>query len=157
MPNAAEALAALRRHPYQGIVIDFDLPDEDGMTLLREIRGGPLLAHLTAVLYAEHALDAATLEQVARLDAAVFGQDGQPLAEKTAAVSSFLQRVKTGMAVLPSGPPGPGAQAAADDVLRGKCVLIVDDDIRNLFALTGLLENAGMDVSAIESGAAALA
>nr|WP_314539533.1 HAMP domain-containing protein [uncultured Massilia sp.] len=156
VPKAAEALAALRRHHYQGIVIDFERPDEDGMALLHDIRGDPALAHLPAVLYVEHALDAATLEQVARLDAAVFGQDGKPLADQTAAVASFLQRVKAGMAVLSSGPPGPAVQAVADDVLRGKCVLIVDDDIRNLFALTGVLENAGMDVSAIESGQAAL-
>jgi HAMP domain-containing protein/signal transduction histidine kinase/CheY-like chemotaxis protein len=156
VPSAAEALAALRRRHYQGIVIDFELPDEDGMTLLREIRGDPALAHLPAVLYAEHALDAATLEQIARLDAAVFGHDGQSLDEKTALVVSFLQRVKQGMAVLSPGPPGPALQPPPDDVLRGKCVLIVDDDIRNLFALTGLLENAGMDVSAIESGEAAL-
>lgn len=156
VPSAAEALAALRRHAYQGIVIDVDLPGGDGMALLREIRIDPPLAHLPAVLYTEQPLDAATLEQIARLDAAVFGHDGQPLAEKTAAVASFLQRVKADMAALSSGPPGPAVQAAGDDVLRGKCVLIVDDDIRNLFALTGILENAGMDVSAIESGEAAL-
>ena len=38
-----------------------------------------------------------------------------------------------------------------DPILQYKCVLIVDDDVRNLFALTGLMENAGI-VNAVESG-----
>jgi CheY-like chemotaxis protein len=154
--NATEALAALRRLPYQGIVIEFDLPDEDGIELLRRIRSDPALAHLPAVLYAERALDAGILEQVAELDAAVLGHDGQSLAEMTAAVSAFLQRIRPGMAApLPEAPDPPPRQPAGD-ILQGKCVLIVDDDARNLFALTGLLENAGMEVNAVESGAEAL-
>jgi CheY-like chemotaxis protein len=145
--NAAEALDALRSHPYHGAVIDVDLPGEDGMELLRKMRGDPALAHLPAVLYAQRALDADSLKAVAELDAAVFGHDGQSLEEKTRAVDSFLRRVKLGMAPHP---------AEAGDALAGKRVLIVDDDARNLFALTGLLENAGMQVDAVESGEEAL-
>ena len=42
------------------------------------------------------------------------------------------------------------------EVLRDKCVLIVDDDARNLFALTGLLEGYGMSVIAAETGQEAI-
>jgi CheY-like chemotaxis protein len=62
--------------------------------------------------------------------------------------------------------PAPAPQAAVQDepshpepayeALRGKCVLIVDDDARNLFALTGMLEGYGMEVNAVESGQEAL-
>ena len=41
----------------------------------------------------------------------------------------------------------------ADDVLRGRNVLIVDDDMRNIFALTSLLEDRGMNVLSDETGA----
>ena len=149
--SAADALKALARRSYQGIVIEFDLPGEDGMALLRRIRGDPALALLPAVLFADRALDAATLEQVAELDAQVLGHDGQTLEQKAAAVAAFLERIRQG-----AGPPPADAQALAADVLRDKCVLIVDDDVRNLFALTGLLENAGMEVNAVESGEEAL-
>jgi signal transduction histidine kinase/DNA-binding response OmpR family regulator/HAMP domain-containing protein len=154
--NAAEALDALRQHPYQGIVIEFDLPDEDGMELLRKIRSDPTLAHIPAVLYSERTLEPGTLEEVAQLDAAMLRHGGQSLAEKTTAISSFLQRVKHGMALPPLDAPDPVTRQPANDVLRGKCVLIVDDDVRNLFALTGLLENAGMEVNAVGSGEEAL-
>ena len=157
--DAAEALAALEQRAYQGIVIDFDLPDATGMDLLHKMRGDPALAHIPAVLYAERALDPATIDQVAELDAAVLGHDGQTLAEKTDAVSAFLERIREDVdtpAPSPDPDPDPAMGQDAADLLRGKCALIVDDDVRNLFALTGMLENAGMDVNAVESGEEAL-
>jgi CheY-like chemotaxis protein len=45
---------------------------------------------------------------------------------------------------------------AADPVLTGKKVLVVDDDIRNVFAMTSVLEEAGMHVVAAETGQAAI-
>jgi signal transduction histidine kinase/CheY-like chemotaxis protein len=167
--TAAEALAALRRRRYQGIVVELDLPDEDGLELLKKIRSDPELAPIPAVLYSDRALAPEALELVRRLDADVVGEAGHPLAEQTEQVGLFLQRVKHTIPVAkawhaPSAPPAgaapeaPGAMPAQpeDEVLRGKCVLIVDDDARNLFALTGLLESYGMEVNAVESGEEAL-
>ncbi|WP_312485192.1 HAMP domain-containing protein [Massilia timonae] len=151
--DAPAALAALERHAYQGIVIDVDLAGANGIDLLRKMRGDPVLAHIPAVLYAERMLDPATLEQLAELDAAVLGHDGQSLAEKTAAVSAFLERIRED---VEASAPDPAARPEAAEILHGKCALIVDDDVRNLFALTGMLENAGMMVNAVESGKEAL-
>ena len=156
--TAAEALDALRRQRYGGIVVEHELPDGDGMELLRRIRAEPDLARTPAILYSERVLDPATIEALARLDAAVLGNGNTPLAEEAEAVASFLQRVRQDMA---EPPPAPAASAPAGglpglDILQGKCVLIVDDDVRNLFALTGLLENVGIDVIAVGSGEEAL-
>jgi HAMP domain-containing protein/signal transduction histidine kinase/DNA-binding response OmpR family regulator len=156
--SAAEALAALRKRSYQGMVVELDLPDEDGMALLQQIRSDPALAAIPAVLYTERALDAEALERVRQLDAAVLGEGGQPLDGQAGDVARFLQRVKLG---IPQPQPAPEPPEAPDDpatgdALRGKCVLIVDDDARNLFALTGLLENYGMEVNAVETGEEAL-
>ena len=41
---------------------------------------------------------------------------------------------------------------SADDVFRGKKILIVDDDVRNVFALTSVLEASGMEVLYAENG-----
>jgi CheY-like chemotaxis protein len=158
----------LHQRPYQGIVVELDLPDEDGMELLKKIRSDPALAPIPAVLYSERTLPPEALEIVRQLDADVVGA-GHPLAGHTAEVAQFLQRVKHAIPVAEPrpAPAAPVATAAAqadevvepqpaDDVLRGKCVLIVDDDARNLFALTGLLESYGMEVNAVESGEEAL-
>ncbi len=70
-------------------------------------------------------------------------------------MSAFLERIREDVAA--SAPvPEPSTRQEAADVLRGKCALVVDDDVRNLFALTGMLENAGMAVNAVESGKEAL-
>ena len=41
---------------------------------------------------------------------------------------------------------------SADEIFRGKKILIVDDDVRNVFALTSVLEASGMDVLYAENG-----
>ena len=153
--SAAEALAALRKRAYQGMVVELDLPDGDGMALLQQIRSDPALAPIPAVLYSERALDAEALDRVRRLDASVFGEGSSPLDGQADDVAAFLQRVKLGIPPAPA-PPAQSADAISAEALRGKCVLIVDDDARNLFALTGLLENYGMDVNAVETGEEAI-
>jgi CheY-like chemotaxis protein len=159
--SAAEALAALRNRAYQGVVMELDLPGQDGLTLLQQIRSDPQLAAIPAVLYSERELDAGTLEKVRLLDATVVGE-GQLLVDQPAEVALFLQRVKSRIPAPPQPPPSATATVtmeaddAAHEVLHGKCVLIVDDDARNLFALTGLLENYSMNVIAVENGEEAI-
>jgi CheY-like chemotaxis protein len=152
VPSAAEALQALHTKQYQGVVVELDLPDEDGMALLQQIRGDPALADIPAVLYSARALDAATLERDRELDAAVMGEGGSPLARLTPELAGFLQQVKQALPKTPAPDETPVACAQ----LAGKRVLIVDDDARNLFALTGLLESYEMNVVAVETGQEAL-
>ena len=65
----------------------------------------------------------------------------------------FLHRVVTD---LPAGEAGRCSSActARKEVLRGRKVLVVDDDARNIFALTSLLENQEMDVISATNGRA---
>ena len=146
--DADEALAALHSRPYHGIVIDVDLPGTDGLALLDTIRHDRALASIPAVLYSEHALDEASLARAEQLQAAVIGEAGGEQSQ-AAAVDQFLRRVMSALL-------GEARPHDAVDALNGRHVLIVDDDARNLFALTGLLENCGMQVSATENGGEAL-
>jgi HAMP domain-containing protein/signal transduction histidine kinase/DNA-binding response OmpR family regulator len=151
--NAEEALTALHSRSYQGIVIELGLPDIDGIALLDDIRRDPALASIPAVLYSEHALDADSLARAIQLQAEVIGAAGTGAAQQTRAVEQFLARVKRGL----TDAGGAASDAAAPlEGLRGKRAMIVDDDARNLFALTGLLENCGMQVLAVDNGREAL-
>ncbi|MGZ8295437.1 MAG: response regulator, partial [Telluria sp.] len=151
--SAAEALEALRTRQYHGIVIEIDLPGIDGLALLSEIRRDPALAPIPAVLYADRKLPAQLIDKVRDLDAGLISASARPVEDVTEEVSSFLQRVKH---ALPSVQAGQAPALPVPEVLRDKCVLIVDDDARNLFALTGLLEGYGMSVIAAETGQEAI-
>jgi CheY-like chemotaxis protein len=153
--SGGEAMATLQRHPYQGIVLDLDLPDMDGMVLLQEIRRDASLASIPAVIYTARALDPGTEQQLQQLGAALVPAGESSLDRLRQEAAQFLQRVKTGLQ-----DDQPIAQEPASPVARsleGAKVLVVDDDVRNLFALTGLLESHGMTVFTAENGNDAIA
>jgi signal transduction histidine kinase/DNA-binding response OmpR family regulator/HAMP domain-containing protein len=152
--SGGEALATLRNRPYQGIVLDLDLPDTDGLALLREIRRMPSLAAVPAVVYAGRAPDPDTEREVNLLGGEIVAEGESLLERLRQDAAQFLQRVKTG---APPEQPAMPAVPAAEHSLEGKRALIVDDDVRNLFALAGLLESQGMAVVTAESGKDAIA
>jgi CheY-like chemotaxis protein len=76
-----------------------------------------------------------------------------------ARAATAVADVPAAVAVAPVTSPAPrgGAGSSYNGVFDGATVLIVDDDFRNIFALTALLERGGLTVLAAQSGPAALA
>jgi len=153
--SADEAMNALRARPYQGILLDLDLPDIDGIALLQEIRRDAAIAAIPAVVYTVRELDRQTEDRLKELDAAIVADHGRSLEGLTLDAAEFLHRVKSGM--RENNRATPQLEALPGRSLEGRQVLIVDDDVRNLFALTGLLESHGMTVVTAESGKDAIA
>jgi HAMP domain-containing protein/signal transduction histidine kinase/CheY-like chemotaxis protein len=153
--SAGEALAALHNKSYQGIVLDLDLPDMDGIALLQEIRNEPPLAKIPVMVYTNRVLEDALQERLRQFDTEVITADGHPLEPLKAEATQLLQKVQASLAENKRPTPAKHDSAAVD--LKGKRVLLVDDDMRNLFALTGLLESHGMEVVTADSGQEAIA
>ncbi len=152
--NAGDARAALQSRSYQGIVLDLDLPDMDGQAFLKEIRDDRELAQIPVVIYTGLPLDRTTEDQLRRLGAVVVAEGARSLDRLVVETAQFLQRIKTGLSerkrtMLEQLAP-------TSHLLEGKKVLLVDDDVRNLFAMTGLLEDHGMTVLTAENGRQAL-
>ena len=153
--NAVDALASLRSRPYHGIVIDFDLTDRDGIDLLQKMRRNPTLSDIPAVIYTTREIDGDTQAQLGKLNATVVVEGEHALDSLRMEAAQFLLRVKND---LPEEKRGMVKNdASANQSLEGRTVLIVDDDVRNLFALTGLLETHGMTVVTAERGQEAIA
>ena len=152
--SASEALSELRSRLYQGIVLDLDLPDMDGLALLQEIRQDQSLAAIPAVVYTASQIDRKMEDELKNLGAAVVLEGGRSLDRLTLETAHFLHRVKR---QLPESKRAKLEKLEpTGKLLEGKRVLLVDDDVRNLFALTCVLEIQGMQVVTAENGREAL-
>jgi HAMP domain-containing protein/CheY-like chemotaxis protein/signal transduction histidine kinase len=152
--NAAEALAALRQDIFDCLVLDLRLPDMDGLELLERIKQEFKLRNLPVIVYTGKEL---TREEEARLRAlseAIILKDVGSAERLLAETAMFLHRIES---ELPAAAQEAIQQARrADPELRGKTVLIVDDDVRNVFALTSMLERWDVKVHRAENGREAL-
>ncbi len=148
--NGEAALGLLRAGAYDCAVIDLRLPDMTGFDLLDRIQAEPALRDVPVVVFTGKDLSAQEekrLRKVARSVVIKGVESPERLLDETAL---FLHRV---IADLP-----PAKQRMvqslheSDDALRDKRVLVVDDDMRNIFALSSVLERHGMDVVTAANG-----
>ncbi|MER7702633.1 HAMP domain-containing protein [Kitasatospora sp. NPDC097605] len=155
--GAQEAATALATSPCHCVVLELDLPDGTAARFLEEMERDPAL-HAVPVLAHHNRGVGAQDEQ------AVHRDGGRPL-EFLSSLDELRERVALHMsadrpgAVLPLV-RGTGRDASwspqADPTLAGRTALVVDDDDRNLYALTSILELHGLRVLQAENGRAAL-
>ncbi|HEX9016536.1 MAG TPA: response regulator, partial [Chloroflexota bacterium] len=149
-----EALATLKSGDVDCVVMDIGLPDMSGFDLIDKIRKDRTMHKPPIVVYTGRDLtqsEAARLQKVADKVIVKDVRSPERLVDETAL---FLHRVASN---LPRSKRHMVEQLhRTDAVLAGKRVLIVDDDIRNVFALTSLLEHHGMSVLTADNGAEAL-
>jgi CheY-like chemotaxis protein len=131
------------------MVFDLKLPDIDGYDLLEMIdrddrlHGLPVVIHTASDVAEDDAL------RLRRLVRAVVVKDARSAARLLEETSRILAGDDAG---LPAGDAGPADSDAEGDVLAGRQVLIVDDDLRNIFALSSVLERHRMTVLFAENG-----
>jgi CheY-like chemotaxis protein/signal transduction histidine kinase len=152
--TAAEALAVLGRTPVECCVMDLRLPDMSGFDLLERIQANPALADLPVVVFTGKELSDAEDVRLRAAAKSIVLKDVQSPERLFDETALFLHRVVSQL------PPDKQAMLErlhrSDDVLRGRRVLVVDDDARNIFALTTVLENQDMEVVTATNGRQAI-
>ncbi|MFD4531985.1 HAMP domain-containing protein [Kitasatospora sp. NPDC058397] len=155
--GAPEAATALATAPYHCVVLELDLPDSAAATLLAEMERDPAL-HTVPVL-------AHNSRGVTTGDEHAVRREGERPLELISSLDELRERIALHMSadgpgrVLPPARRADGNPArgrGGDPVLSGRTALVVDDDDRNLFAITSILELRGMRVLQAENGLAAL-
>ena len=152
--TGGEALEALSEQPYDCVVLDLRLPDINGFELLEKFQAEPAWHDLPVVVFTGRELsrdDEARLKSMAKSIVLKDVQSPERLLDETAL---FLHRV---VAELPVEKQLMLERLhGSNEILHGRKVLVVDDDARNIFALTSLLEGHGVDVMSATNGRQAI-
>jgi len=150
--DAQSALEALRKERFDCVVLDLMLPDMNGFELIDKIRGEH--EHLPIVVYTAKDLSHDEEEKLNRVAQTTIVKDVRSPERLFDQTALWLHR---DAATLPEEKREILRRLHDPDaILSGKKVLIVDDDIRNIFAMTSMLERYKMDIQSAETGKAAI-
>jgi CheY-like chemotaxis protein/signal transduction histidine kinase len=152
--TGAEALQSLRERNTDCVVLDLRLPDMSGFEVLEQIKDDPSLSELPVVVFTGRELspeEDAQIHTMARSIVVKGVESPERLLDET---SLFLHRVVTD---LPSDKQRMLERLnSSDEDLVGRTALLVDDDARNIFALSSVLERRGMNVLTATTGQEAI-
>ncbi|AFZ15373.1 GAF sensor hybrid histidine kinase [Crinalium epipsammum PCC 9333] len=148
--TGAAALEALKTDKYDCLVLDLGLPDMTGLELLRQIKQESHLQNLPVIIYTGQELTRAEEIELKRMAETIIIKDVRSPERLLDETALFLHRVQGN---LPEAKRQMLEQLhQTNHILIGKKVLIVDDDIRNIFALTSMLERYQMNILYAENG-----
>jgi len=152
--SGAEALAALRKRVFDCCVLDLRLPDISGFELLEQVQGEPRLRDLPIIVFTGKDLTAEEDQKLKTMAQGIVLKDVQSPDRLLDETALFLHRVVADL-------PEPKRRMlerlhGSNEALRGRKVLVVDDDARNIFALSTVLENQEMEVLTATNGRQAI-
>src|SRR5467141_5237000 len=153
--TGAGALSTLRENPCDCVVLDLRLPDMSGFEVLDNIRKDDSLSNVPVVVFTGRELSVeedAELHTMARSIVVKGVESPERLLDET---SLFLHRVITELPIEKQRMLE--KLNSSDEDLIGKTALLVDDDARNIFALSSVLERRGMKVLTATTGSEAVA
>ncbi|HZX15260.1 MAG TPA: response regulator [Pseudomonas sp.] len=145
--RADEAQQAYASGMFNALVIDLDLPDQDGFELLETLNRQRPLNGTRVVINTGVDVTRQALQRLRRYSAVVVHKHGEDMQELSEAVQGFLGSVRD---------PSRAGAPRIENPLEGRRVLLVDDDVRNVYALTALLDEVGLIVSSAKDGQEAI-
>jgi len=146
--TAAQARDAYQEDEFAAVVVDLDLPDQDGFDLIELMSRQRPLSNTRVVVNTGVDVTQQSLQRLRRYSAVVVQKNGQDLQALSLAVQGFLSSVRE---------PQPEVVVPEINPLQGQRVLLVDDDVRNIYAMSALLDELGLEVSTARDGFEALA
>jgi len=149
-----EAFEIMQKEKFDCVIIDLGLPDMSGIELLEKIKANNELNRIPIIVYTGKDLnkeEAARLNKLANTVVLKTANSRERLLDETIL---FLHRVESNL-------PKEKQQIIrklhrTDEVLKNRKVLIVDDDMRNIYSLTNALEEEGLRCITAENGRAAV-
>jgi signal transduction histidine kinase/CheY-like chemotaxis protein/HAMP domain-containing protein len=152
--NGSNALKFLRKKPFDCIILDFMLPDINGFDLIEEINKINQQRTTSLIVYSSKDFNPKETTQLRQFANSIILKDVNNLERLLEEVVMHLHI--NHRSLMPQKQKLIEGIRLKEDVLAGKNVLIVDDDVRNLFALTTAFERYKINTITAESGKEAI-
>ncbi|MFL5467263.1 MAG: HAMP domain-containing protein, partial [Gemmatimonadaceae bacterium] len=158
VPSAEDAMDKLHEKHFDCMVLDLGLHSGggamSGFDLLEKVKSDPENHDLPIIIYTGKELSRDDETKIKKYAETIIVKDVKSPERLLDETALFLHRVEARL-------PEPKRKMLehlhdADSVVAGKTILVVDDDVRNIFSLTSMLEDHGMNVRFAENGAQAL-
>ena len=153
--TAAEALAQLQANTFDCMVLDLTLPDVSGYELLEKMASQDDVSFPPVIVYTGRALTREEEQSLRRFSRSIIIKDARSPERLLDEVTLFLHQVESSLPLERQRM----LQRARDreSLLDGRRILVVEDDARNIFALSSVLEPKGVRVEIARNGREALA
>ena len=153
--TGGEALDALKKSIYDCIVIDLMLPDMSGEQLLKKMtEQEELVSFPPVIVYTGRSLSRDEEDQLRKYSRSIIIKGARSPERLLEEISLFLHRVESKLS--PEKRQMLQTVRSREDLFAGRKILVVDDDARNIFALTAALEQKGATISIARNGKQAL-
>ena len=150
-----EALVKLKSGQFRLIVLDLSLPDIDGGQLLQEIRKNPAWDPIKIIIFTGKLLSNEEHNKLSKYSNAIIVKTDNSYERLLDEANLFFRKIEKADQD-PSSFDSEQDMRVWQDALKGKKILLVDDDMRNVFALSQTLENIEMEVVIANDGQEAL-
>jgi len=154
--DGESAFRMLHENEYQCVILDLNLPDISGLDLLDKIKEVDKFAALPVIINTAMELDKTSVNRLMQYANAMVVKTSKSSDRLIDEVNLFLNKISEGAQT--SGTAAPKKVITkSKDTLKGKKVLVVDDDMRNIFALSSALESYDLNVVIANDGEEAIA
>lgn len=153
--NVNDSVTALSEQEVNCVILDMGIPDQNAYDTLEEVKKRPGLENLPIIIFTGKSLSKAEEVRIKKYADSIVIKTAHSYQRILDEVSLFLHLVEE---KKENGEPPRQYKnlGLLQDVLRGKKVLIADDDVRNIYSLTKALESFNMNVISAMDGSEAL-
>ena len=152
--TGAEALALLASTVFDCMIVDLKLPDMPGNELLRRMSAGDICSFPPVIVYTGRSLSRAEEADLLKYSRSIIIKGAHSPERLLDEVTLFLHKVESSLSAEQQKLLK--AARSRDEVFEGRKILLVDDDVRNIFSLTSALEQKGFVVEIGRNGFEAL-
>jgi CheY-like chemotaxis protein/CHASE3 domain sensor protein len=156
--DGESAFRMLHQNEYQCVILDLNLPDISGLDLLDKIKAIDRFKVLPVIINTAMELDKTSVSRLMKYANAMVVKTNKPADRLIDEVNLFLNKVRELTAHPAESYQEPKGKiiTKGKDIIKGKKVLIADDDMRNIFALSSALQTYEMVVEVANDGQEAI-